>query len=233
MNQRNAVSLLVVALLVAGCSEPLGANRGSEISGGAGVPSDTPAASAAGGEGNTFDHPAAIGGSATTAREALQRMQLEGPPVYTARVHTCRKIRFATIGNILASRGVDLAATGEIDAGRMYRTADQALGAPNYGARVSETTELTTASASRLFDIFVQAAPEIIDALPAREECMGAALFDGAGNCTDDGISCLLGVPATPAHLALCNDTIAAAATPEEGQRIAVASLLAAAYTCE
>ena len=38
---------------------------------------------------------------------------------------------------------------------------------------------------------------------------------------------------ATDAHVGLCDDTVARAATPEEGQRIAVASLLAAQLTCE
>ena len=190
-----------------------------------------------GGDTNTFDHPAALGGSAISAREALERMQREGPPVYSARVHTCRKVRYRTIGRVLASRGVDLEAEADTSAGFMWRDADQALGAPNYGARVPETSELTVASASRLFDILVQAAPEIIAALPSRPECTiggtGAALFDAADNCTDDGLTCLLGVPATTAHIELCNDIVDRAATPAEGRVIAVASMMAAAFTCE
>jgi hypothetical protein len=41
----------------------------------------------------------------------LERLQREGPPRYASRVHSCPKTRYRTLGNLLASRGVDLAAT--------------------------------------------------------------------------------------------------------------------------
>jgi len=185
----------------------------------------------------TFDHPAELGAMVVSPREALERMQREGPPVFSSRVHGCRKMRYDTLGTVLASRGVDLASEEPTSAGAMYRSADQALGAPNYAGRVPEATELTVASSSRLFDILVQAAPEILANLPSREECFergaGVTFLDAAGRCSEPGLTCLLGETATPEHVALCNDTISRAATPEEGQRIAVASLLAAQFTCE
>jgi hypothetical protein len=197
----------------------------------------TPRPFTAGSPASTFDHPASLGGPSVSAGEALARMTEEGPPAYTARVHSCRKMKYATIGNVLRALGVDMGADDGESAGRMYRDADQALGAPNYGGRISETTELTVASASRLFDILVQAAPEIISSLPGTDHCSlgasGRGLFDESGYCTSDGLTCLLGTPASTAHVALCNDTIDRAATPEQGQRIAVASLLAASFTCE
>lgn len=195
-----------------------------------------PTARATGGAASTWDHPASLGGASISPREALERMSEEGPPAFTARVHGCRKMRYSTIGNVLESLGVDMDA-GEGSAGRMFRDNDQALGAPNYEARIPEATELTVASASRLFDILTQAAPEIIAAMPDNETCqlggIRAAIFDSEGRCTDDGLSCLMGVPASPAHVGLCNDIVARAADPEEGQAIAVASLLAASFTCE
>jgi hypothetical protein len=194
---------------------------------------ETPPGPTSSGEDNTFDHPDA----APDIWQLLQRMQEEGPPRYTARVHACPKLRYAAIGRLLASRGVDLGATGELTAGAMWRSSDQALGAANYAARSRENPELTTASASKLFDIFVQAAPEIIANLPSRPECtvagVGARMFSDLGHCMVDGISCLIGVPAKAGHVDLCNEMVQRASTPEAGRAIAVATLLAAAHTCE
>lgn len=186
----------------------------------------------------TFDHPAALtGGAAATVREALERMAEEGPPLYTARMHSCRKVPYQTVGRLLRAWGVDVDATGATSAGRIWREADQALGAPNYAARVPESTEVTAASSGRLFDIFVQAAPEIIAGMPEQSSCqiggIGARLFETDGSCREDGITCLLGVPATEAHIAFCDTIVSRAETVEQGQKLAVAALLAAANTCE
>lgn len=167
----------------------------------------------------------------------LERAQREGPPRYASRVHGCPKPRYRTLGNLLASRGVDLTATGELTAGHLYSQGAQALGGPNYAARVRENIDLGLATTAKVFDIFVQAAPEIIQNLPRRPECqiggIGAALFDAANRCVADGVSCLIGVPATATHLEICNQTVRGAADPEAGKRLAVAVLAAAAHTCE
>ena len=194
---------------------------------------EPPPGSASGGEDNTFDHP----GAAPDPWELLSRMQEEGPAKYSSRVHSCPKMRYATVGRLLDALGVDLSADGELSAGRMWRTSDQALGAPNYAARARENLELTTASASKLFDIFVQAAPEIIAAMPTLEHCtvggQPARMFNDFDQCTPDGISCLLGVPAQPGHLEVCNEMVQRASSIETGKTMAVAALLAAAHTCE
>jgi hypothetical protein len=195
------------------------------------------ATEASGGTGNTFTHPASLGGAATTPRDALARMSEEGPPAYTARIHSCRKVRYSTLGNVLRSRGVNVDAMEELSAGDLYRTADQALGAPNYGARIPEVTELTVASASKIFDIFVQAAPEIIANMPTQEACMvggvGAQMFNPDGTCREDGLSCLLGEPASLDHIEFCNYQVTRATTPEAGRNIVVAAILSATFTCE
>jgi hypothetical protein len=169
--------------------------------------------------------------------EELERIGREGPPRYSSRVHGCTKLRYGTLGNVLASRGVALGATGELSAGNIYMRGKAALGGPNYGARVRENVELGLATTAKLFDIFVQAAPEIIANLPNRPECkvggVGAAMFDAAGRCNADGVSCLIGVPATATHLEICNQTVQQAADVESGKRLAVAVLAAAAHTCE
>jgi len=165
--------------------------------------------------------------------DELERIKREGPPRYTSRVRSCPKMRYRTIGNVLASRGVDLSAPGDVAAGTIWRTGAAALGAPNYASRTRETIDLGLATTSKLFDIYVQAAPEIIANMGSRAACPGARLFDDAGRCDWQGVSCLLGVPATPTHLAICNTTIARAPDVTSGQQLAVAVLASAAHTCE
>ena len=187
---------------------------------------------ATGGEENTFDHP---GGP--DAFDLLERLAEEGPPEFSARLHSCPKLKYSNIGNILASRGVNVGANSELSAGFLYRNGDSALGAPKLDVRSRESTEITTAAAARLFDIFVQAAPEIIAAMPTLEACtvdgVGTEMFNESGQCNPDGIACIMGVPPSAGHLELCNEMINRASTPELGQQIAVAALAAAAHTCE
>ncbi|MDQ3035755.1 MAG: hypothetical protein M3Y87_25350 [Myxococcota bacterium] len=240
LDRLRVAALAMLALAGAGCSGVDLRGRGPGPEG-----STEPPVSGAftpifttGGVTNTFHHPQSIDGvRVADAREVLARMEEEGPPAYRARVHACRKMRYGTIGRMLASLGVDTAADGETSPGRMWREADQALGAPNYAARIPETTELTTASASRLFDILVQAAPEIIASMPTQERCMvgerGATIFDADGACTEEGLTCLLGEPASAEHVELCTVIARRATTPEKGRIVAVASMLAAAATCE
>jgi len=176
-------------------------------------------------------------GHAEDPYTALEREQREGPPRYTSRLHSCAKMHVATLGNVLASRGVDLASTTDLSAGRIYQASKIALGAANYAARTRENIELGVATASKIFDIYVQAAPEIIAKMPSRPECQRngqpAQLFDSSNRCVEAGVSCLIGTRATPEHLAVCNETIKRAADPESGKRLAVALLAAAAHTCE
>ena len=191
-----------------------------------------PPGTTVGGEDNTFDHD----NSGMDPFELLDRLQQEGPPKYSSRVHACTKPRYRTIGNILASRGVNLAGGGQT-AGGLYQSGYNALGGPNYGARIRENVDVTTSGASRLFDIFVQAAPEIIANLSTRPECqiggVGVELFNTSNQCSAAGITCLIGVPATAQHLELCNFAITEATDVDSGKRIAVAALLAAAHTCD
>lgn len=163
----------------------------------------------------------------------LDREQREGPPRYASRVHSCSKVRYATLGNLLASRGVDLTASDALSAGAIYTNNAPGLGAPAYLQRVRENVEVGLATESKIFDIFVQAAPEIIANMASRPECSGAPLFDASNKCQKRGISCLLGLPATQTHVDLCDQTVARAADVEHGKQLAVAVLAAAAHTCE
>jgi hypothetical protein len=115
------------------------------------------------------------------------------------------------------------------------------LGVANYGGRVPEMIIPSTAALSKEFDIMVAASIEIQAAAKAgtlsMTACPGTQLLDTSGNFTKDGLSCLMGKPATPDHISIANDAITQATsqglTKDQGQQIAIASILEAAHTCE
>jgi hypothetical protein len=195
-------------------------------------------------EGNTYDHMNSLG--ADDARDPLEiaaQHEEEGSPEVRARLHSCQKLQITAIRNILVDFGVDLEATGDPDtAGELLANGGTALGQANYAARMGEDLVWTAAGAAKQFDIFVQAAPEIIAAMPTLPQCQkdgaGVEMFDVSGDgtdvsCNEDAVTCLIGRPATADHLAICKSLIASASTLENGQNIAVATLLSAAHSCE
>ena len=196
------------------------------------TPTDT-----SGGTDNTFDHD----NTAPDPFEVLQRIQDTGPPEISTRMHSCAKIKYATLGTLLTSLGVNLASTAAKGApqtaGQLYMGGSQAMGIANFGARVREAIAGTTAGDTKLFDVLMQAAPEIIAGMPKAASCMTAgvatSMFDAQGNCTMAGVSCLQGAPATQAQVDLCNTVLTAGSTAPIGQAIAVATIMSAAHTCE
>lgn len=193
-----------------------------------GTDNTLPPNSAVGGQDNTFDHP----DLGVNPFDLIARLQQEGPPSYTSHVHSCQKVRYANLGNIMASVGMNPTNNTALSAGDLYTTGFNALGGSNYANRIRENISITTSGASREFDIFAAGAPETIANISTLARCGGVQLFNG-NQALPDGITCLIGVPATATHVALINETIANATDPATGQRIAVAAMLAAAYTCE
>jgi hypothetical protein len=196
------------------------------------TPDNTPPeGSTIGTEGQTFDHDNNFDPFAV-----IDRLAKEGPTSYTSQVHSCPKVRYRTMGTLLTSLGVNVANATLLSAGELYKNGYNAMGGANYPNRIRENITISTSGASKEFDIFAAAAPEIIAALPTLARCsvggVNALLFDG-NTCRADGITCLIGTPAQPAHVDFCNLTVTNASTPDIGKRIAVAALLAAAYTCE
>jgi hypothetical protein len=215
------IAILAASVLAPACTDTL-------------TPSNTPPpGSTSGGDTTTFDHD----NSGISPWDLLDRIEQEGPPRYTSHVHGCTKVRYATLGNVLGEIGVNMAATGTVSAAQLYATGDNALGAPNYANRIRENIGITTSGASREFDIFAAAAPEVLAAFTAGSiaRCPGALMFDSgtATTCRADGIQCLLGTVPTQDHVDYCNLTVQRASTPAVGQQLAVAAILAAAYTCE
>jgi len=199
-------------------------------------PDNTPApGSTSGGDDNTFDHD----NDSISVWDLIDRLTKEGPPRFTSHMHSCSKVRIKTFATLLTSLGVNLASTTAGSAGVLFRdpATAGALGAPNFANRIRENIGITTSGASREFDIFAAAAPEVIANLPTLARCqvggVGPAMFDASDNCNPDAITCLIGVPALTAHIELCNLSVKNASDPTIGKRLAVAALLAAAYTCE
>lgn len=188
---------------------------------------------------NTFDHMSDLGSQGNKdPMDVLAQRQEEGPPEVRTRLHSCQKIPVATLGNILKGFGVDMNATGDPPtAGQLFAEGLGPLGGAVYDARVGETIVWSSSGAAKQFDIFVQSSPEIIAAMPTLEKCkengIGTAMFDSNNGCNEAPVTCLIGRPATPEHIALCNEIVKTASTPEKGQAIAVAALLSAAHSCE
>ncbi|MBS1118033.1 MAG: hypothetical protein H6Q90_261 [Deltaproteobacteria bacterium] len=223
---RNGITLtiLVASLGLAGCG-------GLEDTA---PPADPGGDGTAGGSDTTFDHD----NSGFNPFDLLDRLAKEGPPKFTSHVHSCAKVRYRTLGNVMRSVGIDPTNTADLSAGQLYTDGFNALGGPNFANRIRENLSITTSGASREFDIFAAGADEVIAALPTLARCqvngVGPQLFEpGTNQCRADGIACLIGTPAQAAHLDFCNLTVSSASDPLVGKRIAVAALLAAAYTCE
>jgi hypothetical protein len=131
-------------------------------------------------------------------------------------------------------------------AGFLYQTAKDSFGVPKMDSRQGEKDGHTTASAMRLMDIFVQAAPQIIANIQNPQMAPACVLngesypmFDPVdGSCVEESVSCIIGYPATEDHLLLCNLIVEKAdpgdpADLQTKRIIAVASLLSAAHSCE
>lgn len=201
-------------------------------------PAETPGAYV-GGEGNTFDHMAGLGADgARDPFEVLKERQEEGPPEIRTRMHSCQKLQIAALQNLLEGFGVNLDATGDPPtAGQLFQGGRGSLGAANYDSRIGESIVWSAAGAAKLFDIFVQAAPEIIANIETVPQCqidgVGSPMFDGESRCNESAVTCLIGRPATEEHLAICNSLVASGSDLDKGKMIAVATLLSAAHSCE
>ena len=177
----------------------------------------------------------AITATAGWSWELLDRLTKEGPPTFTSHMHSCPKVKYATLGNVLTGVGINAANTVAVSAGDLYTNGFAALGGANYPNRIRENVSITTSGASREFDIFAAGAPEVLAAFTANSiaRCPGVKLFDAGGACQPEGITCLIGQPASTDHVQFCNLTVSSASDVATGQKLAVAAILAAAYTCE
>lgn len=193
----------------------------------------------AGGEDSTYNHsndPAGVSGEVAFEPPDPAAARAVGSPEVVARMHACGKMTVASIGDLLRSRGLtggaprpNGAQSGKAIFDRNDTTA--ALGAPNYNSRVPEAPFASTAAISKMFDIYAMASYDAVAGDWSAPACPGVKILGEDGKFTRDGISCLIGKPATEEHVAIANDAIAK--SPEDGAKIAVTALLAAAHTCQ
>jgi len=200
-----------------------------------------------GDEDNTFDHMNDPGDSGQKDPfEVLAERAEEGPAEIRTRLHSCQKIPYASLGNFLVSRGVDPLATsnaGELPtAAELFANGGDSLGVARFDAREGESTFHTAAGATKMFDIFVQAAPEMIANIESAPACQlngqGFPMFDpNDGSCVYESLSCIMGRPATEDDLILCNLMVSQSngsqADIARKRNITVAAFLSAAHTCE
>lgn len=130
-------------------------------------------------------------------------------------------------------------------AGFLYFAGKDALGVPKLDSRLAEKEEHSTASAMKLMDIFVQAAPQIIMNIGDPSKAPACTLngknlpmFASDGSCVEESVSCLIGIPATDDHMLLCNLLVDKADKNNltdviKKRTIAVAALLSAAHSCQ
>jgi hypothetical protein len=221
-----------------------GAGAGTD---GGGVIEEAPGGSDTSGK-DSFDHTNDPGESGSKDPfEILKERAEEGPPQIRTRLHSCTKIPYTSIGDFLTSRGVNMKSNTAKTAGQIYQAGGDALGIAKFDAREGERYFHTTAGATKLFDIFVQAAPDIIANIsnPALAPAcslngQNKAMFDEQDgvSCVRDSLSCIMGRPATADDMILC-DLMLAQAKPGDAadlikkKNITVAAFLSAAHTCE
>lgn len=180
-------------------------------------------------------------------QDALPK-QGDGPSAaeVDTRLHGCQKVSYTSLQNFLVSRGVDISLVGTPDtAGELYKGAKDTFGVPPVDSRTNERSFHTTAEATKLFDIFLRAAPEIIANIEKPNMAPACVLngvskpmFEADNTCVSESVSCMLGRPATKDDLTLCNAIMAKADAGNttdlnNKKHIAVATLLAAGHTCE
>ncbi len=225
---------IITLLFAAACSSESGVN---ELDTSGASPTGLP--NAGGGDTQHSNDPNAAANGATfqqgggdTAVKIADRA-IVGTPELAARLHSCGKITYSALGQILKTRGVNITSTASKSAGELYTNGGSALGIANYDARVPEATFSSTSAISKQMDIFAQAANEITNANWAPAGCAGAKMFGADGLFTKDGITCIIGKPAKDEHVALANQLVAQAADPATGKKLAISALLSAAHVCE
>ena len=164
------------------------------------------------------------------------------PPAVGEKLHSCGKVRFNVLTNILKTRGVNVTNVTANSAGALLAKTQPIWGVPNFPARVAETIRDTTSSLVSLHDVLLAAAEEWVTAVntdgayPAGTACTGAKLFNNS-NCDKDGFACLMGATPSQRQLDVCNsmitDTSAGVTDPLIKRRLAVASMVGTVAMCD
>ena len=164
------------------------------------------------------------------------------PPAVGEKLHSCGKVRFNVLTNILKTRGVNVTNNTINTAGALLAKAQPVWGVPNFPARVAETIRDTTSSLVSLHDVLLASAEEWVStanldgAYAAGTACTGAKLFNNS-TCDKDGFACLMGATPSQRQLDVCNsmitDTSAGITDNVTKRRLAVASMVGTVAMCD
>lgn len=230
--KRTLLTLISVATLaISACDDSTSDSlTNGDPQGGTRAPTST------GNDNGDFEHnatPGAPGAGEETVDPA--QVRAVGSPEVTSRLHGCGKMTVASLGQLLQSRGLTGGGTrpANTQSGKAIFDAQEtaaALGAANYNGRVPEAPFASTSAVAKMFDIFTMASYDAVAGNWTAPACPGVTILEG-GRFTKDGVSCLIGKPATEEHVAIANDAIAK--NPTDGAKIAISALLAAAHTCQ
>jgi hypothetical protein len=165
------------------------------------------------------------------------------PPAIGERLHSCGKLRYESVLDILKSRGLNIGNGDPNSVGGLVKRAQPVWGVANFIGRVPESTRNSTSSLVSLEDIAVAMGEELISmtnlegAWPAMSgACSGEKLFDGM-TCNRDGFACLLGATPSQRQLELCNSMVKSTDTGVTDEltrkRLTVAALVGTVYLCD
>lgn len=230
--KRTLLTLISIAALALGACEGDTSDSLTNAQQGGGTRSPT----STGNDNGDYQHnegPGAPGAGEDTVDPA--QVRVVGSPEVTSRLHGCGKMTVASLDQLLQSRGLngDGQRPANTQSGRAIFNAPDtpaALGAANYNGRVPESPFAATSAVAKMFDIYTMASYDAVAGNWTAPACPGVKVLDG-GKFTKDGLSCLMGKPATEDHVAVANDAIAK--NPTDGAKIAISALLAAAHTCQ
>jgi hypothetical protein len=167
------------------------------------------------------------------------------PPAEGQKLHSCGKLRYATFGRVLTSRGITIPNATANTTGQLYAKALNSWGVANFPGRIPESTRNTTSGLVNLQDITLAMAEEMVTAAnpdgayaAAAMDCGGATtkLFNGTA-CDRDGFACLLGATPNQKQMDLCNnmvtDTVAGVTDIVTRKRLTVAALAGTVDMCD
>jgi len=177
----------------------------------------------------------------------------------TAKNYGCGPLGYRAAGNLLIGLGVDL----KIDpllvplptagmnnnnnnnnnnnqnataAQTAYANAKSSFGVADYANRNPEATQVGTAQLAKMGDLFIEAAPEVLQKFNASPRCGGVTLLDDQSHFSREALSCIGGEVATDDQVKLAaqlmDRAIAQGMTPEGAQELVVAGYLSAQFTC-
>ncbi len=164
------------------------------------------------------------------------------PPAVGEKLHSCGKIRFNVLTNILQTRAINVTNATANSAGALLAKAKPVWGVPNFPGRIAESIRDTTSSLVSLHDVLIAAAEEWVTAanpdgtFAAGTACAGAKLYNNS-TCDKDGFACLMGATPSQGQLDVCNsmitNTSANVADPTIKRRLAVASMVGTVAMCD